>query len=98
MKDIEKIADYVIDYLREQKVSIVFVCLNCGYHEGHQIVYCPKCPGKMIILRNTNELELLKRHRDLTKSYYDHIIFKYGYFDHNSRKLIKENILSKLII
>jgi len=34
-----------IDILKKEKKE--YKCNMCGYSQGHQIIYCPKCPGKM---------------------------------------------------
>lgn len=30
-----------------------YVCNSCGYSQGHQIIYCPKCPSKMTFRTET---------------------------------------------
>ena len=44
----------------KQKVVTHYVCDKCGYSQDHQIVFCPKCPGKMRI-KDETELQNFKR-------------------------------------
>jgi len=60
----EETTKYLIEKLREYIVennlnTSIYQC-NCGYGQGHQIVYCPKCGTKMKYLKNISFLELYK--------------------------------------
>ena len=61
-----------IKYLKERQV-LHYVCTSCGYSQGHPIVYCPKCPGK-IYLKKETEYEFFRRNKEVRNSvYYKHL-------------------------
>lgn len=41
-----------------RKKYTVYQCKTCGYGQGHQIVFCPKCGGKIEYLMNISSKDL----------------------------------------
>ena len=56
------VAKKFIKHLKEIKVQFL-VCNLCGYRQGHPIIYCPKCPGKMRLMTES-EYTYFCRKRD----------------------------------
>jgi predicted nucleic-acid-binding Zn-ribbon protein len=69
----EFIVERLVMHLKN-KIVTHFVCGNCGYTQSHQIVFCPKCPGKMWI-KDETELEYFKRDKNIQNNlYYKHLL------------------------
>lgn len=63
-----KILDF-IGWLRNNRQT-VYRCDQCGYYQGHQIIYCPKCSGKMQYKKNETLEQAFRYDAINNQSYY----------------------------
>ena len=63
-----------IEWLRNNKHSI-YRCIKCGHSQGHQIVYCPKCPNKMIYKKGETLEQAFKYEAITNETYYKDRLF-----------------------
>lgn len=64
---LDKTTLFLIDklklYIEENNmITSIYQC-DCGFGQGHQIVYCPKCGEKMIYLKNISFFDLYRKNK-----------------------------------
>ena len=68
----EIITKKFIKYLKERKIHH-YVCTKCGYSQGHPIVYCPKCPHRMVVKEETQYEHFIRNEDVINSVYYKHL-------------------------
>jgi len=59
-KIIEKDIKKYINWLKTKCTVSIYRCNVCHYSQGHPIVYCSKCSGRMVHIKNEPYLESFK--------------------------------------
>jgi hypothetical protein len=47
-------------WLKEEITSSIYICENCGFTDGHRLIYCPKCPTELTHLKNVSDWDMIK--------------------------------------
>lgn len=74
----DNLIEKFIRQLKELKIQH-YVCNRCGYSQGHQNIYCPKCSGKMIYRKERQYDDFCRSTAGKNCGYYKHLyINTYG--------------------
>jgi aldehyde:ferredoxin oxidoreductase len=86
---IKELSNLFEEYFKKEIVKSNYRCNDCGYQQGHQLIYCSKYPGKMVHIKNESEWENLKYNTKWKEQLY----YKWE-LDKISKSILKGDYLS----